>query len=179
MVTWWDFPALAREERLDVLPDRVFESYRLTVKSSWGNSYIIRAERRHNEDRDNPDYGGITFPEFSYRVVAHRLHFEKLAASAETKIHEIQWACLEALLREARFWELPESGGHGGFDGANWLVEGNREGRYHRVRRWSPDPEIDQEWLVLPCQYLRDLASLALLLSGRTEAGGAADRPRD
>ena len=82
-------------------------------------------------------------------------------------------------MREGRFWELPESGGHAGFDGADWLVEGNREGRYHRVTRWSPDPEADGEWLVLPCQYLLDLASLALLQASRGEPGARADGGRD
>jgi hypothetical protein len=174
-VTWWDFLALAREDRLDALPDRVFESYRLTIKSTWGNSSITRVERRHVGDCEDPVNAGVIIPEFMFRVVAHELHFQEVVASAEWEIDEVRWACLQALLREGRFWELPESGGHCGFDGADWLVEGNREGRYHRVIRWSPTPYYDQEWLVLPCQYLQDLATLAFLQASRAEPGPAKD----
>jgi hypothetical protein len=175
IVTWWDFLALAGEQRLEVLPDRVFESYRLTIQSSWGNSSITRVERRYNENRDNPDYDGLSIDDFKYRLVTHRLHFRAVVATAELELADIQWACLGTLLREARFWELPTSGGHGGFDGADWLVEGNREGGYHRVSRWSPNPEADQEWLVLPCRYLRDLAELALLQARGAAPGSATE----
>jgi hypothetical protein len=162
-VTWWDFLALAHEERLIKLPARVLESYRLTIHSAWGDDSIIRTERRHNEARDNLRYPDLILPEFKYRIVVHRLQFKDVMASAEMEISEIQWACFAALLRECRFWELPEHGGSVGMDGADWLVEGNREGQYHWVKRWSPDPENDREWLVLPCQYLKDLGALALL----------------
>lgn len=177
MATWWDFLALAREERLDTLPDRVIETYRLTINSAWGDNSIIRVERRHNEERDNPDYAGIIVPDFLYRVIAHRLRFEELVESADLEIDKIQWACLEALLQAGQFWRLPESGGHFGIDGADWLVEGNREGQYHCVSRWSPDPDDDHEWLVLPCQYLLDLASLAFLQVARADRGAAPDLP--
>jgi hypothetical protein len=156
-----DLLALANEAPLQPLPEQVFETYRLTINSAWGNHRIIRAYRRHNEDRDNEEYKGITFPEFKYFLVAHWLHFRELRHSAELRLHDIQWACLKALLRAGQFWELPESGGNFGLDGADWTLEGSEQERYHQVRRWSPDPETDGEWLRLPCQYLLDLAEIA------------------
>jgi hypothetical protein len=169
--------ALVNELPLQPLPEQVFETYRLTIDSAWGNHRIIRVSRRHNEDRDNEEYKGITFPEFKYFLVAHWLHFRELKHSAELELGDTQWACLGALLRAGQFWELPESGGHFGFDGATWTLEGNEQGRYHQVRRWSPDPERDGEQLRLPCQYLLDLAEIAAWKTA--ERGAAPDRPRD
>ncbi len=42
-------------------------------------------------------------------------------------------------LESSGFWGLPTRGGlEGGSDGAEWVLEGWREGRYHVVSVWSP-----------------------------------------
>lgn len=40
-------------------------------------------------------------------------------------------------LKEADFWLAPKSADHG-HDGAEWIIEGAKDGSYHVVRRWSP-----------------------------------------
>jgi len=43
------------------------------------------------------------------------------------------------LLDEIGFWELPgPDPNSGGVDGAQWVLEGVRDGRYHVVDRWTP-----------------------------------------
>ena len=42
-------------------------------------------------------------------------------------------------LDKARFWEMPTESQHGGFDGAEWIMEGVRSGTYHIAVRWCPD----------------------------------------
>ncbi len=42
------------------------------------------------------------------------------------------------LLRTAAFWSTPSEDGTGGDDGAQWVLEGVENGRYHIVDRWSP-----------------------------------------
>ncbi len=54
-------------------------------------------------------------------------------------ITDKSWCDFIAMLEVSRFWEL---GGPNmdeqGLDGASWILEGVREGRYHLVERWSP-----------------------------------------
>ena len=42
------------------------------------------------------------------------------------------------LLQRASFWSAPSEDGTGGDDGAQWVLEGVENGRYHIVDRWSP-----------------------------------------
>jgi len=42
------------------------------------------------------------------------------------------------MLRRAEFWDAPTEIRTEGCDGAQWLLEGIKEGRYHLVARWSP-----------------------------------------
>jgi hypothetical protein len=44
-----------------------------------------------------------------------------------------------ALLRRAGFWSAPAEDDAGGLDGAQWVLEGTENGRYHIVDRWSPE----------------------------------------
>jgi hypothetical protein len=41
-------------------------------------------------------------------------------------------------LDRAHFWEMPTESQHRGFDGAEWLMEGVQDGRYHIAVRWCP-----------------------------------------
>jgi hypothetical protein len=39
----------------------------------------------------------------------------------------------------AEFWKMPTEGEPSGLDGAEWIIEGNRNGEYHIVTRWSAE----------------------------------------
>lgn len=41
-------------------------------------------------------------------------------------------------LQKAHFWGLPTKVPLSGLDGAEWIVEGVKDGKYHVVVRWSP-----------------------------------------
>lgn len=65
-------------------------------------------------------------------------------ADADLQIRELspaQWHCLKALLVATRFWDMPSTDKSGGLDGAEWIVEGIHNGKYHIVERWSPYPD--------------------------------------
>lgn len=47
-------------------------------------------------------------------------------------------ALLLARVVETHFWTLPTRAAPGGTDGAQWVLEGVEDGRYHIVERWSP-----------------------------------------
>jgi len=45
-----------------------------------------------------------------------------------------------ALINDSGFWTLPTHlDGSGGADGAEWIIEGVKNGKYHVVARWSPE----------------------------------------
>ena len=49
---------------------------------------------------------------------------------------------VQALLRhlnKADYWSLPSYKETGGNDGAQWIIEGVKQGKYHVVDRWSPE----------------------------------------
>jgi len=41
-------------------------------------------------------------------------------------------------LHRAHFWEMPTESPHRGFDGAEWILEGVQDGKYHIAVRWCP-----------------------------------------
>ena len=55
------------------------------------------------------------------------------------------WHELQKAIDAARFWSL-ESGRKaiGGFDGAQWLIEGRRRNDFHALQRWSPGGAIQE-----------------------------------
>jgi len=60
----------------------------------------------------------------------------------EFKAPDAAWTTLRAHLEAADFWNLPgdPSDDERGLDGADWIIEGRRNGVYHSVIRWEPRP---------------------------------------
>jgi hypothetical protein len=63
---------------------------------------------------------------------------------------------LEVMEQES-FWKLPSRDKRMGCDGAQWVVEGVKNGTYHLVDRWSPD---DGEIRAIGIFMLKELAKL-------------------
>ena len=42
-------------------------------------------------------------------------------------------------LNSCNFWNLNANGESFGLDGARWIIEGTKKGRYHIVDRWPPE----------------------------------------
>jgi hypothetical protein len=75
------------------------------------------------------------------------------------EIFSDQWCRFTSLMDKMQYWEQPTSSGYSlGRDGAQWILEGVNDGRYHIIHRWSPRDEALRE----ACIYL-------LKLSGRDE----------
>ena len=52
-------------------------------------------------------------------------------------------------LNQAGYWKLPTQDDTIGLDGARWILEGVRDGKYHVVDRWSPDSGAFREAILL------------------------------
>jgi hypothetical protein len=81
---------------------------------------------------------------------------ERLFAVPEDRVAEF----LQHLER-AHFWQVPAESQHRGLDGAEWIIEGVQEGKYHIAVRWCPglyehSPEDDA--FAESARYLLELA---------------------
>jgi len=123
------------------------EVYRLVVYSRWLNHRIVEVSSRQG----------------CPRLVAQRWHSrtETWGDRIDRDLTREEWHRLGWLLDAAPFWHLPPHGGHHGFDGAYFTVEGLREGVYHFVERWGPDPECDEENFAHVCGFLLEMAAAA------------------
>jgi hypothetical protein len=48
-----------------------------------------------------------------------------------------QWKAIIAELRRAHFWQEATTTHDGGDEGAQWIIEARRQGRYHLIDRWG------------------------------------------
>jgi len=82
---------------------------------------------------------------------------------AQTVSCPIERERTQALLRqitEAGFWSLtPETHDQTGTDGAQWIIEGVKQGTYHFVDRWSPRDGVIHE---LGLMFIFDLAKMKI-----------------
>jgi hypothetical protein len=87
----------------------------------------------------------------------------KLITDQTRPLTNAEWNHFLSLLDRSCYWQLPTRTDDIGFDGAQWILEGVREGRYHVVDRWTPDSGDFRE----ACLYLLKASNLAIDLSGK------------
>ena len=63
----------------------------------------------------------------------------KIKTNDEKGLSKVEVGKLLETIAENDFWSLPRTGGEIGLDGAQWIIEGVSDGKYHVVERWSPD----------------------------------------
>ncbi len=81
----------------------------------------------------------------------------KLITNETRAITEEEREVFSQFLEQSCYWKLPtEDSGLAGADGAQWILEGVKEGRYHIVDRWSPKSGNYRE----ACLYLLKLAGI-------------------
>lgn len=72
---------------------------------------------------------------------------------------EGEWAMLARLQEQTCFWQLPAMNiTEVGDDGAMWILEGVKEGRYRVIERWSPKSGAFRE----SCLYLLKISGLEI-----------------
>lgn len=87
--------------------------------------------------------------------------FGALVQNAERQLADAEVAETYRLINAARFWSLPTRNDRGGLDGAEWILEGQRDGRHHVVVRWSPRRESDDGAFRALCEHLLLAAKVA------------------
>src|SRR5258705_9617064 len=89
----------------------------------------------------------------------------RLIRNRTIHLSQIQTESLLTALNELSFWRLPPlleaEGNVLQLDGAQWILEGAREGRYHFVDRWSPD-RADDPIRIIGSRLMIELAHFRL-----------------
>jgi hypothetical protein len=123
----------------------VTECYRLIVYCYWMRHQIVEVER-------TPLGATALAKAWDWREKVWR-------ETANRPLSPAEWQRLMQFINVAPFWDLPPRSGYRGMDGADFTLEGLREGRYHFVQRWSPDPERDTDNFYFACYGMNELAS--------------------
>jgi hypothetical protein len=85
-----------------------------------------------------------------------------LILNRESRLSKEATAWFLAEVKHARFWAVPtRDGSRVVLDGAQWIIEGIKEGRYHIIDRSSPDPKDPAH--ILGVALLINLARFRLL----------------
>jgi hypothetical protein len=107
----------------------VTEVYRFLWLRTFHHPVFVRIERTDNG-------GWITTKELGG---AGGYEPGKVIRSEMTALNQRAWCEFLSLLEKADYWRLPtDDNDFGGEDGAQWILEGVKDGRYHVVDRWSP-----------------------------------------
>jgi hypothetical protein len=84
----------------------------------------------------------------------------KISKRSSFKISETQLREFSEHLEKSHFWSLPTTEEHPNqvhLDGAEWILEGVKDGKYHVVVRWSPETGNDYRALCLSLLALSQL----------------------
>lgn len=149
MNDWYSRYLKAMDEKslLDV-SDNNTEIYRFLWLRSFHHPIFVRIERNGKSIQlfsKELDAKGGTDPGNVIRTVSINLD-------------ESQWCDFLSLLEQSKYWQMPaEEDNTSGNDGAQWILEGVRENRYHVVDRWSPG---DKSGFGEACVYLLKLSGV-------------------
>jgi hypothetical protein len=115
------------------LEDQSSYSYRFLWLRTFHQPVTIRMDIR-NDFRTATLTAKVTDGKGGYE--SGKLVFvEKTAVTEQSLTHVLD------LVDRCEFWDLPSIDRRSiGFDGAQWIIEGRRGGKYHLVDRWSPEP---------------------------------------
>jgi hypothetical protein len=87
----------------------------------------------------------------------------KLIVNRTRALTEEEWSTFTLLLEDALYWQIAERDDDMGTDGAQWIVEGVREGYYHLADCWSPD---DGSYRAA-CLYLLKISDIGISETSR------------
>ena len=82
----------------------------------------------------------------------------RLSVNRTRPLSKDEWDEFVRLLDGICYWQLPTEDSRLGNDGAQWILEGVKDGRYHIVDRWSPDGGDYRA----ACLYLLKLSGLGV-----------------
>lgn len=150
MNEWYQKFLVAMEEAPLFSPDKnALESYRFLWLRSFDHPVAVRIWRSSTDHfisvKELSGAGGYEPGSFILRE--------------QRRITADEWDTFMSLLKHSCYWDLPtEALDDRGLDGAEWILEGVRDDRYHLVDRWTPQSGSFRE----ACLYLLKLSQLPI-----------------
>jgi hypothetical protein len=136
-----------KEPSLSVGQKRDIESYRFLWLRSFDNPIVVRIWRSQSNvyliTKQLDGDGGR--------------HPGKLVVNKSRSLSMKEWDEFITLLGQSSYWTSPTTIDDLGNDGAQWILEGAKEGRYHIVDRWTPKADDNHR---KACWYLVELSGL-------------------
>jgi len=130
IVEWYSKHLKAMGEMpLSTQPDSVAESYRFLWLRSFHHPVAVRVWRSSDGQ----------FVNVKQLSGAGGYEPGELSTNETRPLTNDEWDGFIRLLNQTCYWRLPATDDNfEGNDGAQWILEGRKEGRYHVVDRWSP-----------------------------------------
>jgi hypothetical protein len=83
----------------------------------------------------------------------------KVARSTRRVVTSEEWRLLRQRLDNAGMWESTDTNDSSGVDGAQWILEGQKDGKYRLHDVWSPTAERFPQYVKV-CLYMLELAGI-------------------
>jgi hypothetical protein len=136
---------LGERSLLDISNQKT-EVYRFLWLRTFHHPIFVRIERKHNEinlyTKESNGAGGY--------------ELGKISRSFNRKLNETEWYNFLNLLEKANYWKLQTKEEILEEDGAQWILEGVKDERYHVVDKQSPGNDDYGE----ACIYLLKLSGI-------------------
>lgn len=136
MREWYLKPLIAMHE--PPLPERAGTGFRFLYLRSFDPPIAVRVE---HGSQGYTLRAVVLEPDVVVHVGSHAE--AKPGAISQDLVRDLrqsEWADVTESITKLGFWKLPqEDTANDGLDGAQWILEGFEEGRYHIVHRWSPE----------------------------------------
>ena len=146
--------AAMQEPPLSPIKDESVETYRFLWLRSFHPPVCVRLYRVNNRS-----YMTVKQLSDGGRAIDGEAIFPKTLTVNETRpITEAEWEHFQGLLKKSDFWSMPTEVSPKGLDGAGWLLEGVKSGRYHVVDRQSPEQGDYRE----ACLYLLRISGVKI-----------------
>ncbi|PKL80152.1 MAG: hypothetical protein CVV25_05405 [Ignavibacteriae bacterium HGW-Ignavibacteriae-4] len=122
------------------------EIYRYTNLFTWGNPFTYRIVKT---DSTITITKKITDGQGGYQT-------GKLKINQTKKVALVEWNTFLNNMNNLEFWNKPTHVNCKGVDGAQWILEGYKDGEYHFLNRWSPE-HCDNSQFVNICNSFEEL----------------------
>lgn len=149
---WYSKHLRAMKEEPLYSPDGEWvESYRFLWLRSFHNPVAVRIWK----------CGSVRFVSVKELDGAGGYEPGKLKLERKRELTPDEWREFMRYLEDSCYWQLPTRDDSIGFDGAQWIFEAVKGGRYHVVDRWTPQNGSYREL----CLYALKLSGLKLDVS--------------
>jgi hypothetical protein len=130
------------EPSLSCGPSEDTEAYRFLWLRSFNDPIAVRLFRRGDDYgleaviSDRAGRYSANYGRWLFRGIGDYEPPRNVSRRVKKGLSRNQWQAVIARLEEIQFWQMPTHVVTLGTDGAHWIVEARRDGRYHVVDRW-------------------------------------------